>query len=152
MLSIFLSACVLVAVTMAVHAAGITVLLRVLIRLHALPPTRVWPMIRILLHTIWWLILLHLAAISVWGLFYLWQGCLPDAEAAFYFSGGTYTTVGAGDLVLAKPWRLLGPIEALTGVLMCGLSTGYFFVVVSYIHQSRHVKATAISNTERTEQ
>ena len=84
--------------------------------------------------------------------YYLWQGCLPDAAAAFYFSAGTYTTVGSGDLVLAMPWRLLGPIEALTGVLMCGLSTGYFFVVVSYLHQSRLVKATAISNTERTEQ
>ena len=151
MLSIILSACVLVAVTMAVHAAGITVLLRVLMRLQPLPPTRVWPMMRILLRMIWWLILLHLAEISVWGFFYLWRGCLPDAAAAFYFSAGTYTTVGAGDVVLAMPWRLLGPIEALTGVLMCGLSTGYFFVVVSYIHQSRHVKATAISNTERIE-
>ena len=137
---------------MAVHAGGIAMLVRVLMRFFPQPTTRVWPMMRILLRMIWWLILLHLAEISVWGLFYLWRGCLPDAEAAFYFSAGTYTTVGSGDLVLEKPWRLLGPIEALTGVLMCGLSTGYFFVVVSYIHQSWHVKATAISNTERTEQ
>lgn len=68
MLSIFLSACVLVAVTMAVHAAGITVLVQVLMRLHPLPPTRAWPTIRLLLRMIWWLILLHLAEISVWGL------------------------------------------------------------------------------------
>jgi len=31
------------------------------------------------------------------------------AQAAFYFSGVTYTTLGYSDLVLAKPWRLLGP-------------------------------------------
>ena len=77
MLSIILSACVLVAVTMAVHAAGITVLLRGLMRLHALPPTRVWPMTRMLLRMIWWLILLHLAEISVWGLFYLGGDACP---------------------------------------------------------------------------
>jgi hypothetical protein len=64
-----------------------------------------------------------------------------NAESAFYFSGVTYTTLGYGDLVLAKPWRLLAPIEGLMGVLMCGLSTGYFFVVVSRIHQSRPGKA-----------
>jgi len=101
-----------------------------------------------LLRMIWWLVLLHLTEIAIWGLFYLWRGCVPSAEAAFYFSGAAYTTLGYGDVVLAKPWRLLGPIESLMGVLMCGLSTGYFFVVVSRIHQSRHERSTAVSTTE----
>ena len=43
----------------------------------------------------------------------------------------TYTTLGYGDLVLPKEWRLLGPVEGLTGILMSGLSTGFFFAVVS---------------------
>jgi hypothetical protein len=42
-----------------------------------------------LLRMIWWLTLLHLAEISVWAFFYLWQGCQPNAEAAFYFPGTT---------------------------------------------------------------
>ena len=138
MLSIILSACVLVALTMHIHASGIAVLLRGLMKLEALPPTRVWAITRMLLGMIWWIILIHLAEISVWALFYLWRGCMPNAEAAFYFSGVTYTTIGYGDLVLTKPWRLLGPIEGLVGILMCGLSTGYFFAIVSYIHQSRN--------------
>ena len=100
---------------------------------------------------IWWLILLHLAEISIWGLFYLWRGCLPNAEAAFYFSGVTYTTLGYGDVVLAKPWRLLAPIEGLMGVLMCGLSTGYFFVVVSRIHQWKPLKAADGPGREQTQ-
>ena len=62
---------------------------------------------------------------------------LPNAEAAFYFSGVTYTTVGYGDFVLAKPCRLLAPVEGLVGVLMCGLSMGYFFVVVNRILQGQ---------------
>jgi hypothetical protein len=81
-------------VTVAVHAGGIAVLLLGLMRLEALPPTSLWPITRMLLRMLWWLILIHLAEISIWGLFYLWRGCLPDAETAFYFSGATYTTIG----------------------------------------------------------
>ena len=147
MISIILSACVLSFLTVAVHATGIAVLVRGLTRHHP-PTTSAWLITRMLLRMIWWLVLLHLAEISIWGLFYLWRGCLPNAESAFYFSGSTYTTLGYGDVVLAKPWRMLGPIESLMGVLMCGLSTGYFFVVVSRIHQSRHEKPTAASRTE----
>jgi Ion channel len=146
MLSSFLSACVLAVLTVATHATGIAVLLRRLMRLPL--PTSAWLIRRMLLRIIWWLVLLHLAEISIWGLFYLWRGCLPDAEAAFYFSGVTYTTLGYGDVVLAKPWRLLGPIEGLMGVLMCGLSTGYFFVVLSRIYQSRLGILTGASGSE----
>ena len=143
MISIFLIACVLAALTVAVHATGIAFLLR----LH-LQPTGVWHVTRMLLRMIWWLVLLHLAEISIWGWFYLWRGCLPNAESAFCFSGVTYTTLGYGDVVLAKPGRLLAPIEGLMGVLMCGLSTRYFFVVVSRIHQSRPVKSNTVSASE----
>jgi hypothetical protein len=73
----------------------------------------------------------------VWGLFYLWSGGMPDLHSALYFSCVTYTTTGYGDLVLPKAWRVLGSIEALTGVLMCGWSTGFFFAVVSRIYEPR---------------
>ena len=94
------------------------------------PETRFWPVTFRLVRVAWWLLLLHLAEISVWALFYWWQKCLPDAESSFYFSGVTYSTLGYGDLVLPQEWRLLGPVEGLTGILMCGLSTGLFFAVV----------------------
>ena len=131
MTSILLSACVLAFLTMAVHATGIAALLRGLMRSHLLRPKGVLPVSRLLLRMIWWLILLHLAEMAIWGVFYLWRGLVPTAETAFYFSGVTYTTLGHGDLVLARPWRLLAPIEGLMGVLMCGLSTGYFFLILS---------------------
>ena len=134
-------------VTVAIHATGIAWLVRHLTRLRAMP-TSVWLIRRMLLPIIWWLVVLHLAEISIWGLFYLWRGCLTDAETAWYFSGVTYTTVGYGDVVLAQPWRLLAPIEGLMGVLMFGLSTGYFFVVVSRIYQSWPGGATSASASE----
>ncbi len=128
---------VLVAVTMAVHAVGFTLVLQSLLKSQALPPARFWPITWLLIRLAWCLILMHVMEIGVWGWFYLWQECLPDAESAFYFAGVTYTTVGYGDLVLPKPWRMLAPIEGLTGILMCGLSAGLFFAVASRIYASR---------------
>ena len=63
------------------------------------------------------------------ALFYVWRGAMPDFTTSAYFSAVTYTTAGYGDLVLPKEWRLVGGVEALTGILMCGLSTGLFFAV-----------------------
>jgi hypothetical protein len=80
--------------------------------------------------------LLHLAEITVFGIFFVWRDAMPDLSSAVYFSMVTYTTTGYGDLVLPVPWRLVGGIEALTGILMCGWSTGFFFAVVSRLHQS----------------
>jgi hypothetical protein len=106
-------------------------------RSHRAPPTRFWPITWLLIRVTWCLILIHLLEISIWGVFYLGQNSLPDIESAFYFAGVTYTTLGYGDVVLAKPWRLLGPVEGLTGILMCGLSTGFFFAVVSRVFETR---------------
>jgi hypothetical protein len=121
----------LVVLTVFIHAVGFNVLLRAMARSRALAKSGFWPVTRWVIGLTCWLILLHMVEISVWGLFYFWQGCLPDAESALYFSGVTYTSVG-GDLVLPKPWRMLAPLETLTGILMCGLSTGLFFALVSW--------------------
>ena len=62
---------------------------------------------------------------------------MPDVQTAVYFSAVTYTTTGYGDLTLPEVWRLVGAVEALTGILMCGLSTGFFFAVLSRLHQTQ---------------
>ena len=77
------------------------------------------------------MIVLHLIEIGVWAVFYLWKDAMADLSSAVYFSAVTYTTTGYGDLVLPEEWRLVGGVEALTGILMCGWSTGFFFAVVS---------------------
>ena len=59
------------------------------------------------------------------------MGCAVHSTLA---AGVTYTTLGYGDLVLPKPWRMLGPIEGLVGILMCGLSAGLFFATVAAIY------------------
>jgi len=137
MLPRLIAACCLLALTVTIHAAGLAAVLRrhsgSLLQLD----TRFWPVTWLLVRVAWVLILLHLVEIAVWALFYRWRHCLPDLESSFYFSGVTYTTVGYGDLVLPKDWRLLGPVEGLTGILMCGLSTGYFFAIVSKVFAAK---------------
>jgi hypothetical protein len=133
MLWIILIACALVAITVAVHAFGLAALVGAVWRKHSQPPTRFLPMTWLLIRVTWLLLLIHVIEIAVWALFFLWADCLPDAESAFYFSGVTYATVGYGDLVLPEPWRMLGPVEGLTGTLMCGLSTGFFFAFLNRV-------------------
>jgi hypothetical protein len=128
----------LAASTVIVHAVGIAIMLRALDRWKS--PTRLWAVSWRLAWVACYLLLLHLAEISIWATFYLWQECLPDLETALYFSGVTYATIGYGEVVMAAPWRLLAPIEGLTGILMCGLSTGIFFAMVNHIYQMAHTK------------
>lgn len=75
-------------------------------------------------------IVLHFLQISFWAVFYWWF-CLPSWESSFYFSASSYSTVGYGDVVLPRVWRLLGPVEGVTGVLMCGISVSFLFVVAT---------------------
>jgi voltage-gated potassium channel Kch len=92
---------------------------------------RSWSGVWLVIRLAGFMILLHLVEIAAWGLVYVWRGAMPDVPSALYFSAVTYTTTGYGDLVLPPDWRLVGAIEALTGILMCGLSTGFFFAVLS---------------------
>src|SRR5262249_1705108 len=131
MIEKFVIGACLVAATVTIHAAGLAWVLSHVLH-SALPPeTRFWQITWLCIRIAWWLIVVHLVEIAVWGLFFWWQGCLPNAESSLYFSGVTYATLGYGDLLLPNEWRLFGPIEALTGSLMVGLSIAFFFAVVS---------------------
>ena len=143
MLKLILAAWGLVAGTVVIHAAGLVLTLGPVLRSGVRADVGFWPITWIVIRTAWWLIGIHMIEIAFWGLFYWWQRCLSDAESSFYFAGVTYTTVGYGDLVLPKQWRLLGPIQALSGILMCGLSTGFFFAMVSRIREARTNAATS---------
>jgi hypothetical protein len=83
------------------------------------------------------LLLLHLAEAALWGFFYVLVNALPDLETAMYYSLTSYATVGYGDVIPTKPWRLLGPIEGSVGVLMLGWSTGVLVAVIQIVYRQR---------------
>ena len=75
-------------------------------------------------------IAVHLSQVLLWAGCYCWL-CLPSWESALYFSATSYTTVGYGDIILPSKWRMLGPIESILGVLMCGLSVSLLFAIAT---------------------
>lgn len=76
--------------------------------------------------------------IWIWALLFLMVGTLPDLETALYFSTSTYTTVGYGDVVMDKNWRLLGSIEAMNGFMMFGWATAFIFGIVSSLYRKEN--------------
>jgi Ion channel len=135
MLANFLIASALLALTVGIHAAGLTAVSARTLKISISPDMGYWKVTFLMVRVTWMFIILHFIEIAVWAVFFWREKCLPDLESAFYFSGVTYATIGYGDLVLPREWRLFGPIEGVTGVLMCGLSVGVFFVIVSKIYR-----------------
>ncbi len=131
MIAKLLFASALVAITVTIHAAGLGMVLSHVSRSKVRLERRFWLITWLLIRIAWLLIVFHVFEIVIWGLFFWWQKCLPDAASSFYFSGVSYATIGYGDVVLPKGWWLFGPAEGLTGILMCGLPTALFFAVVS---------------------
>jgi len=85
---------------------------------------------------------LHLVQILLWAGLYRWR-CFPSWESAFYFSTASYSTVGYGDVVLPQMWRTLGPIESVTGVLMCGLSVSLLFAIVTRLVGRNEIESSS---------
>ncbi len=125
----------LMALCVTIHAGGINGALH--IRRKVESTSQFWKGTILMIVIAVWMVLLHLAEISAWAAAYAWNRALPDLHTALYFSAVTYTTTGYGDVVLPREWRLDGGIEALTGILMCGWSTGFFFTVVNHLYQQR---------------
>ena len=77
------------------------------------------------------LLLIHFAEAMIWACFYLLRETVPDFETALYFSLSSYTTIGYGDVILAKHVRLVGVVEGLVGTFMCGWSVA---LLVALLH------------------
>jgi hypothetical protein len=72
----------------------------------------------------------HISEIWLWAITFLQLDAVPDIESALYFSTVSATTVGYGDLVLDNNWRLLGSFEAMSGILVFGISTAFLMAVL----------------------
>lgn len=72
----------------------------------------------------------HTIQFYFWASTYWLMGGISAFQDAIYFSLVTYTTLGYGDIILAEGFRTLAAMEAVTGVLVFGISTaflvGYF--------------------------
>jgi hypothetical protein len=79
----------------------------------------------------------HLVQTALWAVVYLAVGEVSTFETALYLSAENYTALGYGDILLSPRWRLLGPLEAVNGLLLFGLSTALMFAVISRLISDR---------------
>jgi len=80
--------------------------------------------IRLLMAVMLILMLGNVLQISLWGVLFLWLGEFTSLQQSVYHSAVNYSSLGYGDLVMSEPRRMLGPLEAVNGVLMCGMTAG----------------------------
>jgi len=137
---------ILVSACVTIHGLGMIIGLSWLSRAwprkehHFSLPRMFWILIRV----VFGLLLLHLLQITVWAAFYNLRGCFPDFNTSIYYSATSYSTAGYGDVIPPPTWRIFGAIEAVTGVLMFGWSTGVLFSVVNHL-QSHFLRGTGDS-------
>ena len=72
----------------------------------------------------------NLAQVALWALLFQFLGEFDSYRTAFYHSAVNFATLGYGDIVMSERWRLLGPIQAMNGVLMVGVSTAAFMTTL----------------------
>jgi voltage-gated potassium channel Kch len=124
----------MVVVTVFIHLIGLAVLVR-LLRSKSWHPLfeHVRP-ITLLLGASFGIFAIHTTEIWLFAALYLALGAAPSFEQSLYFSTVTYASIGYGDVLVSKPWRILGAIEGAAGVIMLGWSTAF---LVSLLAQSR---------------
>jgi hypothetical protein len=140
MVTRLLVACTVMALCVTIHAGGLTWAIGWM-RRSRVSVTKFWPSTLLFIALAVWIVLLHLVEIAAWAAMYVNSGAIADTPTAAYFSAVTYTTVGYGDVVLPIEWRLDAGVEALTGILMCGWSTGFFFAIVNRLYERQPPRA-----------
>lgn len=82
----------------------------------------------------------NFAQMCIWALLFMLLGEFTDFGAALYFSAVNFATLGYGDIVMTDRWRLLGPLEAATGILMFGVSTAVMTAAVLDVIKHNNVR------------
>jgi hypothetical protein len=132
----------LIALTIAIHATGVTFMVSVLhsfrVRLESrnlgLPHLIA---IVVAAFTTMGLLLavLHGIEAAIWAAGYLWLGALDSPGAAILYSVDSMATRGASGLMLQAHWQMMGALEAADGMLLFGISTAFIFTVMQFYYQ-----------------
>lgn len=106
------------------------------IAVKVMPKLPFWGGVLMLESTLLALLISALLQIAVWAGAFVLSGEFNEYQTAFYHSAVNFTTLGYGDIVMSERWRLLGPLEAINGVLMLGLSASTLYATFTRIGQA----------------
>ncbi len=134
----------LIALTIAIHAAGVTFMVSVLhtIRIRLESQGLGLPLVLVIAIVIGaitamglLLAVLHGIEAVFWAAAYVWLGALNSSKAAILYSVNSMATRGASGLMLQPHWRMMGALEAVDGMLLFGVSTAFIFTVMQFYYQ-----------------
>ncbi|HEV3025334.1 MAG TPA: ion channel [Pirellulales bacterium] len=125
--------------TLCVHTVPTAIVIGIATSRHPRSLTRPsYPKNLILLQLVSALVLIgHLVNIALWAALFWVCGEFAGFEAAYYHSAVNYSSLGYGDVVMSKRWHLLGPLEAIDGVVMFGISTALIFALMMRLIELR---------------
>jgi len=89
--------------------------------------------------------------ITLWGVLFIWLGEFSELYEAVYHSAVNFASLGYGDIVMSKNWKLLGPLEAVNGVLMVSMSAAALMVMLQQLIKAQRdeVVASALKGRKR---
>lgn len=136
MLIPLLLGCATVFITMSVQIVALVYMLQYLFKILAGSESRVFSKLRttyVISMVMMTLFVGHILQVAIWAVLFRRVGEFDDFSTAFYHSMVNFASLGYGDIVMSERWRLLGAIEASTGVLMFGVSAGVMLAVMTRI-------------------
>ena len=71
--------------------------------------------------------------IVAWGILFVVLDEFGEYYEAIYHSAVNYASLGYGDIVMSTRWKMLGPLEAVNGVLMLGMTSAALVVILTQL-------------------
>lgn len=97
-----------------------------------------FPGIRNLLGVMLIVMLGTVVQVALWGLLFVVLREFDDFYEAVYHSAVNFASLGYGDIVMSHRWKLLGPLEALCGVLMLGMNAAVMMTILQHVLKTQH--------------
>ena len=71
--------------------------------------------------------------VILWGFLFIWLEEFTELYEAVYHSAVNFASLGYGDVVMQKQWKLLGPLEAINGVLMLSMNAAALMAILQHM-------------------
>lgn len=122
--------------TMSVLVAFVSISITSLRRVQASALVKRFPRHRFLIIILGAVILIlgaNTLCVWIWAILFRTLGIFATMEEAVYFSMVSFTTVGYGDVVVEKGWRILSGFVAVNGLLAFGIFTAFLIELMRKI-------------------
>lgn len=91
--------------------------------------------------TVLWLLSALGVAVWIWAGAFMILELFETLETALYFSMVSFTTLGFGDVVIGKEWRLLSGMAAANGLILFSLTTAFLIEFLGKIGATKNGKS-----------